>query len=74
MKRPAVRVLTILAIITVLVFPAAAAMIGNQLETIRYIGMSSPETNHPRFGAQPGDQAATEVNRQLVEGKWVQHA
>jgi micrococcal nuclease len=48
------------------------AMIGNQVETIRYIGINTPETHHPRLGAQPGGQEATEVNRQLVEGKWVQ--
>lgn len=48
------------------------AMIGNRMEAIRYIGINTPETHHPRLGAQPGGQAATEVNRQLVDGQWVQ--
>lgn len=48
------------------------AVIGDRIEAIRYIGINTPETHHPRLGAQPGGQAATEVNRQLVDGKWIQ--
>jgi micrococcal nuclease len=40
-------------------------------EKVRYIGMDTPETHHPRRGEEPGGRAATEVNRLLVDGKVV---
>jgi micrococcal nuclease len=45
--------------------------IGNRLEPVRYIGINTPEVHHPRLGRQPGGEAASEANRQLVEGRWV---
>ena len=45
--------------------------IGDRTEKVRYIGMDTPETHHPRKGAQPGGREATEVNRRLVDGKTV---
>ena len=38
---------------------------------IRYIGMDTPETKHPRKGLEPYGKEATEANRKLVEGKRV---
>jgi endonuclease YncB( thermonuclease family) len=37
-----------------------------RIETVRYIGIDSPETNHPTKGLEPGGREASEVNRQLV--------
>jgi micrococcal nuclease len=41
------------------------------IERVRYIGMDTPETNHPTRGEEPGGREATAVNRRLVEGKAV---
>ena len=38
-------------------------------ETVRYIGMDTPETRHPRRGEDPGGRQAWLANRRLVEGK-----
>ncbi len=46
-------------------------VIGNQTETVRYIGINTPEIHHPTKGRQPGGDPAREINRALVEGKWV---
>jgi len=43
----------------------------DRVETIRYIGVNTPETKHPTRGAEPGGREATEVNRQLVAGQQV---
>jgi micrococcal nuclease len=45
--------------------------IGDRVETVRYIGVNTPEVHHPRRGEEPGGRQATAVNRQLVAGKQV---
>lgn len=40
-------------------------------ERVRYIGIDTPETRHPRKGKECFGPEATERNRQLVEGKFV---
>jgi micrococcal nuclease len=45
--------------------------IGDRIETVRYIGVNTPEVHHPRRGEEPGGKEATAVNRQLVAGKHV---
>lgn len=44
----------------------------NTGETVRYIGIDTPETKDPRQTVQCFGQAAAERNRQLVEGKVVE--
>lgn len=41
------------------------------LYTVRYIGMNTPETNHPSRGLEFYGREASARNRQLVEGKTV---
>lgn len=36
------------------------------VEKVRYIGIDTPETNHPTRGEEPGGRAATELNGRLV--------
>lgn len=43
--------------------------VASRVETIRYIGIDTPEVRHPRRGAEPGGRAATRVNRALVRGR-----
>ena len=38
---------------------------------VRYIGVNTPETNHPSKGVESYGQEAKEANRKLVEGKAV---
>ena len=38
---------------------------------LRYIGIDTPELNHPTRGVEPFGPEATEANRELVEGKTV---
>lgn len=45
--------------------------IGSRTEKVRYVGVNTPEVNHPIRGAEPGGAEATGVNRQLVEGRTV---
>jgi micrococcal nuclease len=45
--------------------------LGDRLETVRYIGVNTPELHHPSKGAEPGGRAAHSVNRRLVEGRRV---
>lgn len=45
--------------------------IGDRVETVRYIGVNTPEVRHPQRGEEPGGREATAVNRQLVAGKHV---
>jgi micrococcal nuclease len=45
--------------------------IGDRVETVRYIGVDTPEVHHPRRGEEPGGREATAVNQQLVAGKQV---
>ena len=40
-----------------------------RVETVRYIGINTPELPHPTRGAEPGGQEASAVNRTLVAGK-----
>ncbi len=45
--------------------------LGDRIETVRYIGVNTPEVHHPRRGEEPGGREATAINRQLVAGKQV---
>jgi micrococcal nuclease len=36
------------------------------VEKVRYIGIDTPEVNHPTRGEEPGGRAATAINRGLV--------
>lgn len=47
------------------------AELGGRLETVRYLGVSTPRIEHPTRGAEPYATAAREANRRLVEGKWI---
>ena len=40
-------------------------------DSVRYLGIDSPETNHPRRGQECYGAEATERNRELVEGELV---
>lgn len=44
---------------------------GGRVETVRYIGINAPETNHPSIGSEPFGAEASEANRALVEGRMV---
>ncbi|MFC1499974.1 thermonuclease family protein [Candidatus Zixiibacteriota bacterium] len=44
---------------------------GSRTETVRYIGVDTPETVHPTRGVEPYGKAASDFNRSLVEGRWV---
>ena len=39
------------------------------VEKVRYIGIDTPEVNHPTRGEEPGGRAATEINRGLVDDR-----
>ena len=45
--------------------------IGDRTETVRYIGMNTPELHHPTKGVEPLAREATEANRKLVESQTV---
>jgi micrococcal nuclease len=45
--------------------------IGGRTESVRYIGINTPEMRHPVRGEEPGAREATEGNRKLVEGQLV---
>ena len=46
--------------------------VGNgNIETVRYVGVRTPEILHPTLGREPYEEIAREANRRLVEGKWV---
>jgi len=45
--------------------------LGDRIETVRYIGVDTPETVHPTRGIEPYGQAASAFNRALVEGRQV---
>lgn len=45
--------------------------LGGRTETVRYIGIDTPEMNHPTKEREPGAPEATEVNRYLVAGQQV---
>jgi len=45
--------------------------LGDRIETVRYIGVNTPETVHPARGIEPYGLAASAFNRCLVEGRQV---
>jgi micrococcal nuclease len=45
--------------------------IGDRVETVRYIGINTPEIHHPTRGPEPYGAAARTANQQLVEGRTV---
>jgi len=45
--------------------------VANRVEKVRYIGIDTPETHHPRRGEEPGGRTATEVNGRLVGNRVV---
>ena len=46
--------------------------VGNgNIETVRYVGIRTPEILHPTLGREPYEGIAREANKRLVEGKWV---
>ncbi len=45
--------------------------LSDRTETVRYIGVHTPETKHPLKRGEPGGPEAKEVNRQLVAGQRV---
>ena len=45
--------------------------VGDRVESVRYIGVNTPEVHHPTRGEEPGGREASAVNRQLVAGKQV---
>ncbi len=45
--------------------------LGDRIETVRYIGLDTPETVHPARGIEPYGLAASAFNRTLVEGRKV---
>ena len=55
--------------------PAGDALyvaVGNgNIETVRYVGIRTPEILHPTLGREPYEQIARAANSRLVEGKWV---
>ena len=45
--------------------------IGERVESVRYIGVNTPEIHHPRKGEEPGGREAARKNGDLVAGKRV---
>ena len=45
--------------------------LGDRIETVRYIGVDTPETVHPTRGIEPYGLAASAFNRSLVEDRQV---
>ena len=45
--------------------------LADRVEKVRYIGIDTPETNHPTRGEEPGGRAATQVNSRLVADRAV---
>jgi len=50
------------------------AALGQELEAIRYIGVGVPFIAHPTRGSEPYASVVMDMNRQLVEGKWIRLA
>ena len=46
--------------------------LGERVEKVRYIGVDTPEIQHPTRGEEPGGRQAAQVNRSLVGGRQVQ--
>jgi micrococcal nuclease len=47
------------------------AAVGQRIEAIRYIGVAVPFIAHPVRGPEPYAAFVVEMNRQLVDGKWI---
>jgi micrococcal nuclease len=47
------------------------AEVGGRIEAVRYIGVSTPVIEHPTRGREPYAATVREMNRRLVEGKWI---
>ena len=45
--------------------------LGDRVETVRYVGINTPEIHHPTRGRKPYRDAARAANQQLVEGRAV---
>ncbi len=45
---------------------------GRAREKVRYIGVDTPETKHPRIGVEPFGPEASALNRALLEGRRVE--
>src|SRR5262249_60326002 len=46
--------------------------VGNgNIETVRYVGIRTPEILHPTLGREPYEQIARAANSRVVEGKGV---
>lgn len=45
--------------------------VGEKVEIVRYIGVDTPETVHPRRPVEPYGKAASRFNTLLVDGKSV---
>jgi micrococcal nuclease len=45
--------------------------VAGRVEKVRYIGVNTPETNHPRKRQERGGLAAAALNRDLVSGRRV---
>ena len=45
--------------------------LGGRIEAVQYLGLVVPLVNHPSRGPESYAAIAREVNRRLVEGKWV---
>jgi len=43
--------------------------LGDRVEKVRYIGLDTPEIQHPRKGVEPGGRDALRGNRALVEAR-----
>ena len=47
------------------------AAVGQRIEAIRYIGVGVPFIAHPSRGPEPYSAFVVEMNRQLVDAKWI---
>ena len=47
------------------------AEIRGRLEVVRYLGVNTPRIEHPVYGPAPYATLAREMNRRLVEGRWI---
>src|SRR6266851_1564480 len=47
------------------------AEIGGRIEAVRYIGVNVPVVAHPTRGSEPYAEVVREMNRRLVDGKWI---
>ena len=45
--------------------------LGGRIEAVQYLGLVVPLVNHPKRGPEPYAAIAREMNRRLVESKWV---